>query len=509
MRTGIAVVCAVVIAALLGACAEPRVVTLAPAPEDLFDRRQPLRIDASYTVADRHGRVVAGAAEGAGVGMLSGVALTAGAGAQTGDPIGFALGVLLAPVGAVGGAVVGATSARPVEEVRRALDAVEALYADASLLGALEEKVVQQFRSHGLAPAPACAGDVASTSPAGTAIRSVPVSCVSGEANHVRLDVRYGFRTAGAYSPTLVYEIDATMLVATAASARDAQEFRWHYRSPELDFFEMTADRATLLRRRIGIAQERVAARIVDDLLVARRASTIGGIYDPSLPRARFRPDATPSGTVSRVPTDSELENISAAGVAGAPSLPVAVPAAAARSVGAARAAAGGSPRPAASGAPSASGAVTGIGGASAHASGASGPRRIALAPLMDTNRSPSGNCDMNPERDFRVAVESIAGVIAVPARIPTANPQLAELWEHRPVGTIPDLPRVAASPAFADADAVMLIGYQGIGGWYCIRVLYELYLLDRRSGQVSAAKADSSTVRQRMGELMAAWAGS
>lgn len=231
------------------------------------------------------------------------------------------------------------------------------------------------------------------------------------------------------------------------------------------------------------------ANRIVDDLLLARRAVAVAWTDDPKQPPgARFRPEQLRPGTVVRVPTDSQLASATVATRRAAAATPVPVRTAV-RDPGAR--------------------ADTPVPGANER----DGSRRIAMAPPVVDRDSPTGSCDVTADRDFRVAVEDIANVAALEIRLAAANSQMQEIWERDGTRYVPSAVAVERSGVFADADAdaVLLVGYHKFGGWglACFRVKYALHLLDRRSGLVMTERADSSNLRARMRELIGTWAGS
>jgi len=483
-RAAVNLVCVVAAGALLGACAQPRTMVLEPAPADLLSPTHPVQISDSFAVLDHHGHVVAGAAEGIGRGMAGGALLAVGSGAQGGNPITLAIGLLLAPFAAAGGGLIGATAAHPAEETRQAVAAMEAVYADATLLAGLDALLEQRFRSAGFDSVPACARAPGNPSQGAVATDASTQDCPPANAvNRVRVELRYMFDTVGVYSPDLTYAMDATLLVAAADGDGAGEEYRWIYQSPTLDFFHATASGGMELRRQITASKELLANRIIDDLLLTRRPATVAGLYQPNQPVARFRPEQLRPGTVSRIPTDSQLASVTERMLGPSEVTPT-------RAHVADRG----------------SGARPGTPVASVRER--SSPRRIAMAPPTMDRDSPTRNCDVTAERDFRVVVEDVAGVAALEVRPPAANPEMHDLWDRIGTRYIPNAGAVASSGVFADADAVLLVGYHGIGGWYCIREKYELYLLDRRSGLLMTERADTSNLRARMRQLIGTWAG-
>ena len=182
----------VVVASLLSACAQKRVMTLAAAPSDLFDPAAPIEVTGSQVVAKRHGDVIAGAGEGAGKGMLAGAGGSILGGASTGNPAGLALGIFLAPVFAVGGGIYGAAAAHPAEETNAAVAAIERVYADDKLLGALTRDVENQVHSLGFPAPQPCSGQQEGAS----TVTPTTGDCSPGPSNRLRISL--GLSLAGA-----------------------------------------------------------------------------------------------------------------------------------------------------------------------------------------------------------------------------------------------------------------------------------------------------------------------
>ncbi len=304
-----------VIAALLGACGETRTLMLPAAPADLFDTAMPVGIVSNDLVGERHGHVVAGARDGAGLGLAGGVLGSLQAGFALG-PDGLVAGVLLAPVFGVGGAIYGASAAHPEEETKAAVAAIEQVYHDGALLAGLADMLGERLAAHGFPanlPCPDAPPRPASAR-TGRGTASLPTGCKPGQAkNLLRLDVTYSFMTIGAFSPDLVLGVDVGAVAMDAGRERAEADFQWTYRSAKLDFFNATAADAVNLRREIGLAQQRLADRILDDLVLTRAPARITGTYDPSAVRtnnpdmigAKFSFARSEPGTVQRVPPES------------------------------------------------------------------------------------------------------------------------------------------------------------------------------------------------------------
>ena len=308
------------IALLASGCGETRVMTLPAAPADLFDPAAPVAVGREHAIGSRHGKVVAGGAEGAGTGMLLGAGGAIRAGAETRDPYGFALGVLIAPVAAVGGGIYGAAAAHPAAETEAAIASIQAVYQDQEFLAGLAGTVIEQLeqeRKTGLAPCAPQPYRVAASQPvAGPAMKDG--TCEQEDAgNKLRLFVTYDFRTEGIYSPDLKFMIEVLGRAHRADRPEVVHEYRWAYRSYKRDFFTMTANGAEKLRQEVRAVQSRLAMRIVDDLVRMRHPTRIIGTYfakaenggfSPS--RARFVPQPYDDEEVVRLPTKGNLIDV-------------------------------------------------------------------------------------------------------------------------------------------------------------------------------------------------------
>jgi hypothetical protein len=310
----------VLFVALASGCGETKVMTLPAAPADLFDPAAPVAVGREYAVGDRHGRIVAGGADGMGAGMLLGAGGAVRAGAETRDPYGLALGVLIAPVAAVGGGIYGAAAAHPETETAAAIAAIQAVYQDEEFLAGLGGTVAEQLaqeRNGGRTPcAPQPYRVAASKILVGPARKDI-LCGQEAAANQLRLRVTYDFRTEGIYSPDLKFGIAVLGRAHRADRPETVHEYRWAYRSPTLDFFTMTANGAEQLRHAVRAAQNRMATRIVDDLVRLRHPTRLIGTYFAKAesggfgPRhSRFMPRPHAEEEVVRLPIERELIDV-------------------------------------------------------------------------------------------------------------------------------------------------------------------------------------------------------
>lgn len=301
------------LASLVPACEQTRTLSLAPAPETLFDPAAPFEVRSAQSVDKPSADVPAGPGDAFGRGFVSGAKGTAGSFlAASGGPGGGAtalVGLMLAPVvGLVGGAY-GATAAHSAEEVEASMASLEELYGDADLLGALDELVAQKLRSRGFSVVSSCPAeaDASDASPDLEAETKGPTECKpDGARNWLTLYPYYGLEQEGIYSPDIRFTLGVTAKVL-GPDADSVREFRWKYRSRKFDFFEATKGEATLLRREIGQGQEKISDRIVEDLLVTRTPVEVTGTYNPYAHRNNFVPEPVEPGTVRRLPPYSKL----------------------------------------------------------------------------------------------------------------------------------------------------------------------------------------------------------
>lgn len=234
-------------------------------------------------------------------------------GLSTGNPLGLALGIVLMPVFAVGGGIYGAAAAHPKEETEAAIKAIERLYDDKRFLGAVDGLVKKQLGGLGYPEASGCGPTETGRVVHDRANFSGAASeeCVPEDPrNTLTLNVIYSFLTAGTYSPDLLFSIRLSATAANANRAQTAQDFRWVYVSPKLDFFAATAANAADLRRRIKDTQEKLADAIVQDLFVARRLIKVAGQYFPEREGINFMLSAITPGTVRRIPTESQMTGV-------------------------------------------------------------------------------------------------------------------------------------------------------------------------------------------------------
>jgi hypothetical protein len=312
VATGKAVLALLLLCVFTVGCAQTRTMRLEATPPDLFDPCNPVEINSSHAVVDRHGYVVAGAGEGAATGFAQGALGAIGGGASTGDPYGLLLGVLLAPVFAVGGGVYGAAAASPSDEVEASIAAIQAVYDDNALLGQIPERLAEDFKSQGFQ----IAGQESSVAGAGEGgsedaqlSSRQPCSVASGT-NRLDLTIRYAFRTKGTYTPDLIYGIEVEATAAGPAREKGGHDYRWVYLSPEINFLEVTKNGASVLRASIENTERQFARAIANDLFLAPRQVTVRGVYAVSGQGRRFAPKLVSPGKIHRFPTNSQLAGI-------------------------------------------------------------------------------------------------------------------------------------------------------------------------------------------------------
>ena len=162
--------------------------------------------------------------------------------------------------------------AHPTKEVEAATAAIEAVYRDGALLGAVDERLVERLRARG------------ASARVETIVRP-PTTAADEEVepqpaeNRVDLLTRYWFRTQGSYSPELTLICDVTAEIRRPDEELDGAVLKWGYRSPEMKFFEATAAEAVALRRAVEAAEDALAARIASDLLDGARRELAEGRF--------------------------------------------------------------------------------------------------------------------------------------------------------------------------------------------------------------------------------------
>jgi len=194
--------------------------------------------------------------------------------------------------------------------------AIEAIYADPDLLGSLDEEVTRAFQAERFTVLRNCR-EFQQPVASGAASEDEPTdaaTCAAGDAHsRLRLEESFAFATNGAYSPDLIFAINVDAIASDANPDTDAQEYRWIYVSPSMDFFEETRSNASSLRKKIAAAQESLARRIVEDLHSARHETRVTGTYWPEAKGVNFFPAQTSPGVVMRAPTKSQLIGVSEA----------------------------------------------------------------------------------------------------------------------------------------------------------------------------------------------------
>lgn len=209
-----------------------------------------------------------GAASGAGQGALGSLAGGASI-CQAGEPFaclfGLALGIAVAPVAAVIGAGVGASKAHSEGEVLLAETNLRAALDELSLDRDLEAAVSTRIRAHPdyeLAEAP-------------------------GPGPDTRLEVRGAFsvQSSGKIDPDLTLVLGARARLVRADDGIELYARSWGYQSPTRGYFEFAADGAELFRTEVQDGIEKLADKMVADLLVSTESET-------------YRPGSVTAGTV-------------------------------------------------------------------------------------------------------------------------------------------------------------------------------------------------------------------
>ena len=128
---------------------------------------------------------------------------------------------------------------------------------------------------------------------------------------------------------------------------------------------------------------------------------------------------------------------------------------------------------------------------------------RVALAPTVQT-RGANKPCAPEPDWAFDATVDELENVMQYPIHPPEQDHKMTSVWIWQGNRMEkPSVEAVVASEVFADADAVMLISFGLIGKGTCLRVRYDIYLVDKRSKQMMHRHADYNTVRDEMAHML------
>ncbi|MCB1992523.1 MAG: hypothetical protein H6852_07685 [Geminicoccaceae bacterium] len=312
LKRSLVLLCSATLVVLVAACGSD-VVAIPPTPADVAECPGDWALmvscegtaDKVPVVLDRNPGAKTGAATGAmasvalGTGIAVGLLKGAGEAADEGGGLGaafggamivlagvaFVAGVVLAPVGAVVGAGIGAGTAEPDAAAQAAHD---------SLVRAVEQtRLDRDFRERLVA----AAEDVAGRTLFDCGALDVPAACIEASPEPIGqvLSVRVGtphFELWGGDDPMAALFLTANAAVFAPDHARPIYERTWVYRGDDHGYFEMAAGGATLLRRELAMAVDRLSAKIVSDLMIGA-----GAEVHPT--------DGQPAGTVWTVSPES------------------------------------------------------------------------------------------------------------------------------------------------------------------------------------------------------------
>ncbi len=258
------------VAALLVVLAAAGCASVPPPPLPSDDVRN--AIGTLGVVAFRSGDTVGpesptkGAGEGAAVGARQGAqeaySRVAEASCGANEPsgvlcaVGIGVGAVLAPIGAIVGAGIGVGRSRSQEQVEAAQASLIAVLDATRPDIELRDQVVRYARRHVAVEALAdAAGSAASQAGVNTVLELQPI--------------HLGVVTEGKISPVLKVTLDVRGTLVSATSGRGLYIRSWVYRGSERDYFELGADGGAAFRAELDRAYDRLAKKIVRDLLVA------------------------------------------------------------------------------------------------------------------------------------------------------------------------------------------------------------------------------------------------
>jgi hypothetical protein len=187
------------------------------------------------------------------------------------DPIGallatafLALGVAIAPVAAIVGAGAGAASAHSEPEIAAAQESMGRALRDARPADAIHARVVtlaqqrvgrQLYDCGDQVDVDACRQHAAE-----------PVTVVLS----LTVSPPY-FEIDGSITPDLTLLLSADARVVGASDGGQLYRRAWVYRGHQHRYFELAADDAALFRAQLESAEQALAAKVVDDLMIGGR----------------------------------------------------------------------------------------------------------------------------------------------------------------------------------------------------------------------------------------------
>jgi len=187
---------------------------------------------------------------------LPSVGTGAGPGAAIGTVAAFEVpwvGILLMPLGALGGAIAGSAVSHSEAEISQAQRSIAAALTQTDVTGRIR-------------------ADMVATAPHDQTLEAVDTAMPTGFDHVLEVEVRsIGFTSSsgGTYDPDVTTWVIARTRVRRTTDDACVYERLWLYRSPEQAYFSLAAANAQLMRTELQTAAERLAARMADDLFVA------------------------------------------------------------------------------------------------------------------------------------------------------------------------------------------------------------------------------------------------
>jgi hypothetical protein len=180
-------------------------------------------------------------------------------------PVVLAAGIAIAPVAALVGAGYGAGSAHPEAEIAAAEKSMRSAVDAARPAPALRAQVVALAQERAGRLMHDC-GDVAGNLQVCRQKSPEPIAVVLS----IAVSAPY-FEVYGPITPDLRLLLSADAEVVRASDGAELYRRAWVYRGRQHGYFDLAADDAALFRDELATAEQALAAKIVDDLLIGGR----------------------------------------------------------------------------------------------------------------------------------------------------------------------------------------------------------------------------------------------
>jgi hypothetical protein len=179
-------------------------------------------------------------------------------------PVALAAGIVVAPVAALVGAGYGAGSAHPEAEIAAAEESLRSAVAAARPAAAVRTQVVALAEERAGRHIHDC-GDAGNLQVCRQKSQE-PISMVLSMA----VSAPY-FEVEGPITPDLRLLLSANAEIVRAPDAAVVYRRAWVYRGRRQGYFELAAEDAALFRAELATAEQALAAKIFDDLLIGGR----------------------------------------------------------------------------------------------------------------------------------------------------------------------------------------------------------------------------------------------